>query len=110
MEAPEFVRKPFYKSKVFIATLAIEGLLTLCFWMVLKSPLPPDVQQSVLSTIDLTMGFVALCYISPMIAHDVLTRLPLSRAAGSGGVTLPPPASDAILGAADDHSGSGGRG
>jgi hypothetical protein len=86
--------KPAYKSKTFLATLFVESLLLLCFWLVLKFDIEPDLGAKVLSGIVLAMTIVALGYTAPQIAHDIVTRLPLSKGlagvAGQQSVVAPP--------------------
>ena len=73
------MNKPAWKSKTFTATLAVELVLLLCFWLVLKFELEPTLGARVLSGIVLAMTIIALGYTAPQIAHDIVTRLPLSK-------------------------------
>ncbi len=73
------ISKPAYKSKTFLATVFVEALLLLCFWLVLKFELEPELSAKVLSGVVLAMTIVALGYTAPQIAHDILTRLPLAK-------------------------------
>jgi hypothetical protein len=85
--------KPAYKSKTFLATLFVVSVLLFCFWLVLKFEMEPDLGAKVLSGIVLAITIVALGYTAPQIAHDIVTRLPLSKglAGGAGGHAPTPP-------------------
>ena len=86
------LNKPGYKSKTFTATMFIELLFMAAFWLSLHYNVDPAIGSRVRSGIVLAMAIVALGYIAPQIAHDILTRIPLAKGMAPEAETKPPAA------------------
>lgn len=83
------VLKKWWRSTTFLATLATELILLVAFFLVLWFDIDEGVTQKVLSALVFAMGFVALAFIAPKIAHDAVTRLPAVKGL-YGNVEAPP--------------------
>lgn len=84
------IHKKWYRSTTFLATIATQFVLLVCFVLVLQFELDKDLTGKVLSALVLAITFVAIAFIAPKIAHDALTRMPAVKGLFDTPGTEPP--------------------